>query len=113
MPQKRAAAATQALIIQVTWGCLLYPAAVAVGLGTLLSVTTKRGIFDGLVSYFPSLIDFEWVGIAGPPGLARRYVTIEKESRILDIVYANGGIIDDRGGIIEPELPKPENQKDT
>jgi hypothetical protein len=79
----------------------------AVLLGAILSVTMKRGIFDGLVSYFPSLIDFEWVGIAGPPGLARRFVQIEKEARILDIVYATGGIIDEHSqGKQEPEPPK-------
>jgi hypothetical protein len=102
-PQKRAAASTQALIIQVVYGMLVYPACVAVGLGTVLSITMKKGVFDGLLSYFPSLIDFDWEGIASPPQLAKRFVLIEKEARILEIVYADGGIVDD-----PPKEPEPE-----
>ena len=62
----------------------------------MLIITTKKGLFDGLVSYFPSLIDFEWAGISSPPSLARRFVQIEKEARIMEKIYADGGILDER-----------------
>jgi len=96
LPQKRAASATQALILQLFYGLLLFPAGMAAAVGTVLIITTKKGLFDGLVSYFPSLIDFEWAGISSPPSLARRFVQIEKEARIMEMIYADGGILDEK-----------------
>ena len=54
-------------------------------------------MFDGLISYVPSILDFEWQGIDRPEALAKRLVQTEKETAILELLYHAGGLVRGEG----------------
>lgn len=92
-PQKRCAVVVQGLLMTLLYGYYLLPFLAMLVVGTVLLVSTKSGVTDGLLSAFPSLLDFAHVGVETPEFLAWRLVQMEREEEILEHLYEEGGLV--------------------
>jgi hypothetical protein len=92
-PQRRAATVMQGILVTQLYGFVLYPLLAGWFLTSILLVAKTARVFDGLISYVPSLLDFEWQGVDRPEKLAKRLVQTEKESAILELLYHAGGLV--------------------
>jgi hypothetical protein len=87
MPHRRAGSVGQGVLFSIAWGMVAYPLIAALVLGWVVVTATHAGLFDGLISYFPSIIDFQFVDIDTPRFLAWRMVQMERESAVMELIY--------------------------
>jgi hypothetical protein len=92
-PQRRSATVMQGILITQIYGMVLLPLIAGFVLTACLMVAKSARVFDGLISYVPSILDFEWEGIDRPEALAKRLVQTEKETAILELLYHAGGLV--------------------
>merc|ERR1712054_576116 len=95
-PQPRVALAVRAFAIAALWSCLVVPV-LSAGLSCLLLCVARRSpILDGILTIWPSLMNFEHVGVVSPEFLVWRTQRIIDEEVLLLKVHREPPVIDGR-----------------
>lgn len=89
-PQVRAAAVARTYLIDQLWFHLLFPILSAGSCTVVLCTTRVSGYCDGLLSVFPAIMDFEFVGVQTPEFLTWRVQRIISEEEMLLQVHRGG-----------------------
>lgn len=86
VPQPRAAVAMRTFFLALLWCDLVIPMLVAAVVTMVLSTARRSKLFDGLLTAFPSLMDFQSVGVTNPDFLrwrVERFVTELEQMRLI------------------------------
>lgn len=99
MPQPRAAYVARCWLILEIWSLLLLPLTKAILTTLVLSMARGSGLFDGLLTIFPDVMDFLTVGVRTPEFLEWRIERMVEEAEVLRRVHREPP---DIGGPVDP-----------
>jgi len=99
-PQPRSASVVRSLLLGVLWAYLIHPMLKGLVATVILDVARSSGVFDGLLTVMPDIMDFLATGVHTPQFLAWRVEKIVSEMELMRRLHKEPPEI---GGPVNPE----------